>query len=117
MSGISLFLDEDVRVLLAEVLRSRGYTATHVLEAERTGISDSEQLAYAAEHKMAILTHNIRDYVVLHKSYQARGKSHFGIIVSEQIPFNDLLRRTLKCLSSNSGESLINTLIWLQDYR
>jgi len=117
MSDISLYLDEDVRVLLAEVLRNRGYGAIHVLEAGRTGRSDEEQLVYAVEHDLTILTHNIRDYVILDKSYQTAGKSHFGIIVSDQIPFNELLRRTLKCLSYNSRESLRNRLIWLQDYR
>jgi len=117
MPDISLYLDEDVRVLLAEVLRSRGYGATHVLEAGRAGRSDAEQLAYAVKQGLTILTHNVRDYVILDKSYQTAGKNHFGIIVSGQIPFNDLLRRTLKCLSSNSKESLRNRLIWLQDYR
>jgi len=60
MSEISLYLDEDVRVLLAEILRNRGYHAYHVLEVERTGKSDSEQFAYAIRNKMAILTHNIK---------------------------------------------------------
>lgn len=40
MSDVSLYLDEDVRVLLAEVLRNRGYNASHVLEVGRTGKSD-----------------------------------------------------------------------------
>ena len=117
MSDISLFLDEDVRVLLAEVLRSRGYHATHVLEVKRTGKSDADQLAYAADNEMALLTHNIKDFAVLYASYQATGKSHSGIIISGQIPFNDLLKRTLKCLSANSKESLKNQLIWLQMYK
>lgn len=43
MVDISLYLDEDVRVLLAEVLRSRGYKATHALEVGRCGKSDEEQ--------------------------------------------------------------------------
>jgi predicted nuclease of predicted toxin-antitoxin system len=117
MSDISLYLDEDVRVLLAEVLRNRGYTVSHVLEVGRNGKSDSEQLAYAVKHKMAILTHNIKDYVVLSKSYAELRKRHFGIIVSDQIPFSELLRRTLKFLSSNDGELIKNRLIWLQDYK
>ncbi len=117
MSDISLYLDEDVRVLLAEVLRSRGYRSTHVLESGRTGKSDPEQLAYAVSHKMAILTHNISDYSKLSKSYSLERKKHFGIIVSEQIPFSELLRRTLKFLSSNTGESVKNRVIWLQDYK
>lgn len=47
MAAPSLLLDEDVRVLLAEILRQRGYDALHVLEANRGGKSDPEQLAYA----------------------------------------------------------------------
>ena len=117
MSEISLYLDEDVRVLLAEVLRNRGYDACHVLEIGRTGKSDSEQLVYAVRHKMAILTHNVRDYIILSKSYAEQRKKHFGIIVSEQIPFNELLRRTLKFLSSNTRDSIRNRLIWLQNYK
>lgn len=117
MSDISLYLDEDVRVLLAEVLQNRGYNVSHALEVERTGISDAEQLAYAVKHEMAVLTHNIRDYVILSKSYGAARKKHFGIVVSEQIPFNELLRRTLKFLSSNTKDSIKNSLIWLQDFK
>lgn len=117
MSDISLYLDEDVRVLLAEVLRNRGYNVSHILEVNRNGKSDNEQLAYAVKHKMAILTHNIKDYVVLSKLYTELGKRHFGIIVSDHIPFSELLRRTLKFLSSNNRELVKNKLIWLQDYK
>ena len=74
-------------------------------------------VANAAKNVVAVLTHNIRDYVILHNAYQAVGKDHFGIIVSEQIPFNDLLKRALKCLSDNSRESLKNKMICLQEVR
>ncbi len=117
MSAVSLYLDEDVRVLLAEVLRSRGYSATHALEVGRCGKSDEEQLSYAARHKMAILTHNIRDFAVLHKVNQVDKLNHFGIILSGQIPFNDLLKRVSKLLSLHSADSLRNKLIWLSDYK
>lgn len=117
MADISLYLDEDVRVLLAEVLRGRGYKASHVVEARMEGRSDSDQLAYAVDHKMTLLTHNITDYTRLSKSYSIESKNHFGIIVSEQIPFSELLKRTLKFLSVNSSESIKNRLIWLQDYK
>lgn len=117
MSDISLYLDEDVRVLLAEVLRNRGYKAVHVLDRGRTGKSDEEQLAYAVKNKAAILTHNVRDYILLARSYAAQGKNHYGIIVSEQIPFNELLRRTLKFLSSNTQALIRNRIVWLHDYK
>lgn len=117
MPDISLYLDEDVRVLLAEVLRSRGYNVSHVLEVERTGKSDEEQLTYAIRHKKAIFTHNVRDFTILSESYAAQGKHHFGIIVSEQISFSELLKRTLRFLSSNSKNTIRNKLIWLSDYK
>jgi hypothetical protein len=63
MASIPLLLDEDVRVLLAEVLRERRFDALHVLEIARGGLSDFEQLAYAADQGRAFLTHNIHDYV------------------------------------------------------
>jgi predicted nuclease of predicted toxin-antitoxin system len=117
MPAVSLYLDEDVRVLLAEVLRNRGYNATHALEAGRGGKSDEEQLAYAAKHKKAVLTHNIRDFAVLFKAYEAQGKNHSGIIVSEQLSFNELLRRVLRLLSSHSSDALLNKLVWLSDFK
>jgi predicted nuclease of predicted toxin-antitoxin system len=117
MTKPALYLDEDVRVLLAEVLRNRGYDVTHTLEVGRTGKSDEEQLAYAVRRKMAILTHNVRDFVVLSRQYEREAKTHFGIIVSSQIPFNELLRRTLKFLSTHQGDPLKNHLIWLQNYK
>ena len=44
MAKITLLLDEDVRPILGEILRQRGYDAVHVLDAGRTGQSDAEQL-------------------------------------------------------------------------
>ena len=116
MASAALLLDEDVRVVLAVILRQRGYDVIHVLEVERTGKSDSEQLAYAVQRRRAILTHNIRDYVLLHRAYQAQGKAHHGILVSDQVPLRDLLRRTLRCLSHSTAEELHNRVIWLQDF-
>jgi hypothetical protein len=43
MANITLLLDEDVRPILGEILRKRGYDAVHVLDAGRTGQSDAEQ--------------------------------------------------------------------------
>ena len=47
MAEIILLLDEDVRPLLADILRQRGYDAVHVLELKRTGKSDIDQLEFA----------------------------------------------------------------------
>lgn len=117
MASITLFLDEDVRPLLAEILRQRGYDAAHVLEANRAGKNDLEQLTHAVSQGRAILTHNIRDYLLLDRQYRDQGKEHCGIIVSDQVPLRELLRRTLRCLSRYTAEEARNQVIWLQDFK
>ncbi len=102
MSKPRLYLDEDVRSLLAEVLRQRGYDVLHVIEANMESKSDPEQLVYAINHQRAILTHNIKHYVQMAKEYTLKGKKHYGIIVSDQVEFKELLKRTLKCLYAYS---------------
>ena len=69
MAKITLLLDEDVRPILGEILRQRGYDAVHVLDAGRTGQSDAEQLAYAVSQRRTILTHNIRHFRLLNQRY------------------------------------------------
>ena len=115
MASVALLLDEDVRVALAEILRQRGYDVIHVLEADRTGKTDSEQLAYATSQQRAILTHNIRDFRVLDKQYHDVGKEHFGILLSDQVALRDLLRRTLRFLSRHTPEEVKNNALWLSD--
>lgn len=115
MTSPSLLCDEDVRVLLAEVLRQRGYDAVHVSEQGRGGMTDLEQLEYAVEERRAILTHHIRDFVILQRRLGEESRSHFGIIVSDQLPFGELLRRTLRCLSRFTVDDLCNRLVWLHD--
>lgn len=49
MAAIRLLVDEDVRPLLTETLRRRGFDTQHVVELERGGLSDPEQLAFAGQ--------------------------------------------------------------------
>jgi predicted nuclease of predicted toxin-antitoxin system len=117
MASPALLLDEDVRMILAAILRERGYDAVHILEVDRGGKSDPEQLAYAVRQRRAILSHNIRDYLLLDRSYRAQGLEHNGILVSDQIPLGVLLRRILRCLSQHTAEEVRNRVIWLQDFK
>ncbi len=115
MADITPLLDEDVRVTLGEILRERGYDVIHVLEADRGGKPDPDQLAYAASQQRAILTHNIRDFILLNKQYHEEVKEHFGILLSDQIPLRELLRRTLRFLSRHTADDLKNNTLWLND--
>lgn len=117
MAAIRLLIDEDVRLLLAEILRQRGYDARHVLERDRGGRSDPDQLAFAVTQRRAMLTHNIRDYVLLDRNYQATGKAHHGILVCDQVPFRELLRRTVRCLSRLTAGDVRNRVVWLHEFK
>ncbi|MEA5625066.1 DUF5615 family PIN-like protein [Nostoc sp. UHCC 0251] len=44
---IRLYLDEDVHVLVADLLKARGFDAITARDAGKLQISDEEQLAYA----------------------------------------------------------------------
>ena len=111
--SIRLYLDEDVRPLLAEILRSRGYDAVSSVERGQIGAIDEQQMLISIKEERVILTHNVRDFVKLHYKFN---DVHSGIIVSNQIPFKVLLRRVLKLLSSLSPEDVKGSLIWLGDF-
>jgi hypothetical protein len=55
---IELCLDEDVDVLVAQVVRARGFSAVTTREASRLGATDEQQLIYAASQHWALLTQN-----------------------------------------------------------
>ncbi len=92
MASAALLLDEDVRVVLAAILRQRGDESSMCWRK-----SDPEQLAYAVQRRRAILTHNICDYVLLHRAYQAQGKAQYGI----------LTRITSPCETSSAAPSAV----------
>ena len=117
MSKIGLFLDEDVWPGLAVALREYGFDVVHAYEMERGGIPDADQLAYAAQERRAILTHNIRDFVPLAVDCFFNGRFHAGVILSPQTDKGELIRRTLNLLRTLSDEKIANTVRYLADYR
>ena len=103
---------------LANALRERGFDVLHVYEAQRGGMSDADQLAYAAREGRAILSHNTRDFELLAaESYFGERAHHFGLILSPQISKSALRRRTLNLLRSLSATEIAGTVRYLSNYR
>ena len=115
--AIRLYLDEDVDPLLSQVLRDRGIDSLSTRETDNRGHPDSDQLAFATAQERAILTFNVKDFVRLARDYAGSGRRHGGIIVSNHLPFRELLRRILILLKRHSQETLSDKLLWLQDYQ
>jgi predicted nuclease of predicted toxin-antitoxin system len=90
---IHCYLDEDVSVLIAQLLRARGFNAVTTVEAGRRGAKDIEQLAFAASSNMALVTHNHADFETLAAKYLARGLHHSRIIIAVRHSPYEITRR------------------------
>lgn len=110
---ITLFLDENVDEKLAPVLRNFGFEVQTAREAGRRQLSDEEQLEHAAQHGMAILSHNIADFARLHQRWQGKGKEHWGIILTSETEFRALLRRVLSALDRFTADEIRNRIVFI----
>jgi hypothetical protein len=110
---VRLFLDEDVHVVLAGALRKRGYDARHTGEEGRLGTSDMEQLEFAVSQDRCFLTFNVGHFVQLHNSWLQSGREHAGIVVSQQRPVGECLRRLLALLQGETAASIRSQLRFL----
>jgi hypothetical protein len=108
-----VYLDEDVDVLIATLLRSRGYEATTALEAGKLQLSDAEQLAFAAIAGFVILTHNRLHFESLAAECLADGRQHAGIIIAVRRPAYEIARRLLVLLNDISADEFRNQVFYV----
>ena len=66
---VELYLDEDVDVLIADLLKAYGFSALTTRDADQIQNSDADQLAYAAMQQKTLLTHNRVHFESLAKLY------------------------------------------------
>lgn len=117
---IFLYTDEDVTDRLAPLLREHGYLSASSEEAGMDGLSDAEQLAFAAGRGWAILTYNVRDFAALARAWHASGREHAGIVISRQFSrreTGELFRQVSNLLEAVSAPEMKNTVRHLQGYR
>lgn len=101
---IELYLDEDVDVLVADLVRARSFQATTTQDAGQTGRDDAEQLAYAVSQQKTILTHNRADFETLVRQYFATGQTHYGIIIAVRHSPYKIVRRLLAILNQVTAD-------------
>jgi hypothetical protein len=110
---IELFLDEDVDVLIADLVRARGFKATTTQEAGRKGTDDDEQLAYAVSQHSTLLTHNRVHFEALAQDYFAAGKTHYGIIIAVRRPVYEIAQRLLVILNHVTADEMENQIRYI----
>lgn len=91
---MKFYLDEDVHEDIAMALRLRGYDIRTTKEAGNKGLTDIEQLKYAASEDRIIISFNASDFYKPHSEFLKKGIEHSGIILSKQLP----IRRVIKPL-------------------
>ena len=108
---VALYTDSHITRILAKELKARGFDALSAHDVGNSDLDDADHLAYAAEHQRALLTFNAKDFVPLFSEWWAQGRIHAGVIVSEQIPLSELLRRTLNLLNTMTAREMENNLV------
>lgn len=103
---IELYLDEDIDVLVAELVRARGFSVTTTLEAGQLGNTDAEQMAFAARERKAVVTHNRKHFESLARAYLADGRPHSGVILATRHPSAEIARRLLRILNNVTADKL-----------
>ena len=110
---VELYLDEDVSVLVAELLRVRGFAAQTTQEAGRKNADDEEQLAYAVSQRRALLTHNRDDFATLAKEYFTKRRKHYGIIIAVRRPPHEIARRLMIILNQTTADEIEDQVIYI----
>ena len=64
------YLDNDVATRVADELRTFGHAAVTTRSLHRGHTRDEQQLLYAAEHGWIVVTHNAKDFILLHDAWQ-----------------------------------------------
>ena len=100
-------------VLVADLLRARGFVATTTQEAGNLGCSDRRQLEYAISRDKTLLTHNRADFEALAGQYFSSGRLHNGIIIAVRHAPQEIVRRLLAILNSETGDEIENQLRYI----
>ena len=103
---IKLYLDEDVPLAFAQALINRGVNVVTTQQEKNKGKSDLEQLNYATKDGRTILTHNKRDFMILHNEYLRRGKEHAGIILYKVSLFPFFASSTISAVNITSNKTI-----------
>lgn len=108
-----LYLDEDVHVRVARIVRSHGFMARTTRSEDMLGANDAKQLAFASDQGMVLVTHNRTDFEDLARRYFEEGRSHSGIICAVRRPPRECARRLISLLNDRTAAEFVNQLLYI----
>ena len=110
---ITLYLDEDVNVMVANLLNGRGFSATTARDEGLLRKSDEEQLAHAVSQQKTLLTHNRHDFEMLAREYADAERTHYGIILAVRYPPYEVVRRLMRILNQVTADEIQNQVRYI----
>lgn len=84
-----------------------------MLEAEKLGSSDAEQLAYATSQGATSMTHDRVDSEALARHCFETRQKHAGIIISSRRPPHEFVRRLLLILDQVTADETADQLRYI----
>lgn len=107
------YLDENVDIRLAALLRHRGFCATTAHAVGLLRADDRTQLSYAATNGYCLITHNLREFEALHDSFLSVGQSHAGIIIASAKKVYRLVENLARLLSTLTADEIANQILYV----
>ncbi len=110
-----LYLDEDVHVRIARIVRGHGFSVrtARIPKAFGIGATDEEQLAFAADQGLVVVTHNRIDFEELARQYYEEGRIHAGIICAVRRSPRECATRLLALLNDRTTSEFENHLLYV----
>lgn len=113
------YLDNDVSLRVAPLLRVAGHRTTATRDLRLTRAADDAQLLTAARNHWVLLTQNRRDFEMLHDAWltwpEAFGlalPAHSGILTLDHVPPELQAQAVITFLTAIPPESLANASFW-----
>jgi hypothetical protein len=112
------YLDHNVKLNIASLLRAWGHDATAVREMGQPRAGDEEHLLLAAQRGWILVTHNRDDFRMLHRAWQlwsqawGTTRSHAGILICPQTRSSERTVDELVRLASRGSPGANELWMW-----
>lgn len=116
---IRLYIDEDAMAHgLVQQLLMRGVDVTTAHLEGMVEQADIDHLDYATHQGRVLYSFNVGDFQLLHTEYLTQGKSHSGIILSQQQAFSigEQMRRLMRIITMKTAEEMVNGIEFLSTW-
>lgn len=114
MAKLRIYANESVSPAVTDSLRQRHIDAWAARDVGHLGWTDEEQLAFAAEEKAAILTHDA-DFLRIAHACADQGREHWGVffVQEQKLSIGECIRQLCDCAAVLDAEDMKNRVEFL----